>query len=200
MHRAGVDCAGRRGLGRHCAGNRRRGRRCLYIPAGAFFENPPAAGRMKMIRGAPVLQGIFGSVTRRHPAHSAHWINPHGGICRTSIGCGAVVVPMSGAVHGGAALRWSVVHCRDPDVNPLRDALDDSPSRSNPCGGASAGEARRLEPAWVGAVKTAADHEAVAKAYDAEALGFEKKAAMHTGWSCSCTSTSRTTGGRPKVG
>jgi hypothetical protein len=47
------------------------------------------------------------------------------------------------------------------------------------CGGASAGEARRLEPAWVGAAKTAADHEAVAKAYDAEALGFEKKAAMH---------------------
>src|SRR6266702_7971010 len=45
--------------------------------------------------------------------------------------------------------------------------------------GAWAGDAHRLEPAWVGAAKTSADHEAVAKAYDAEALGFEKKAAMH---------------------
>ncbi len=46
-------------------------------------------------------------------------------------------------------------------------------------GGAWAGEARKLEPAWVGAAKTAADHEAIAKAYEAEALGFEKKAKMH---------------------
>jgi hypothetical protein len=46
-------------------------------------------------------------------------------------------------------------------------------------GGAWAGDAHKLDPAWVGAAKTAADHEAIAKAYDAEALGFEKKAAMH---------------------
>ena len=46
-------------------------------------------------------------------------------------------------------------------------------------GGAWAGDAHRLEPAWIGAAKTSADHEAIAKAYDAEALGFEKKAAMH---------------------
>ena len=46
-------------------------------------------------------------------------------------------------------------------------------------GGAWAGDAHRLNPAWVGAAKSSADHEAIAKAYDAEALGFEKKAAMH---------------------
>jgi hypothetical protein len=46
-------------------------------------------------------------------------------------------------------------------------------------GGAWAGEARPLEAAWVGAAKTSADHEAIAKAYEAEALGFEKKAEMH---------------------
>jgi hypothetical protein len=45
--------------------------------------------------------------------------------------------------------------------------------------GAWAGDAHKLDPAWVGAAKTPAEHEAVAKAYDAEALGFEKKAAMH---------------------
>lgn len=45
--------------------------------------------------------------------------------------------------------------------------------------GTWAGDAHKLEPAWVGAAKTPGQHEAVAKAYDAEALGFEKKAAMH---------------------
>jgi hypothetical protein len=45
--------------------------------------------------------------------------------------------------------------------------------------GAWAGDAHALDPAWVAAAKTPAEHEAVAKAYDAEALGFEKKAAMH---------------------
>lgn len=46
-------------------------------------------------------------------------------------------------------------------------------------GGAWAGDAHRLDPAWIGAAKTTADHDAIAKAYDAEAVGFEKKAAMH---------------------
>ena len=46
-------------------------------------------------------------------------------------------------------------------------------------GGAWAGDAHRLDPAWVGAAKTSADHEAIAKAYEGEALGFEKKAGMH---------------------
>ncbi len=46
-------------------------------------------------------------------------------------------------------------------------------------GGLWASDAHMLDPAWVGAAKTPAEHEAVAKAYDAEALGFEKKAAMH---------------------
>ncbi len=46
-------------------------------------------------------------------------------------------------------------------------------------GGAWAGDARGIEPSWIGAAKTAADHEAIAKSYEAEAMGFEKKAAMH---------------------
>lgn len=38
-------------------------------------------------------------------------------------------------------------------------------------GGLWASDAHMLDPAWVGAAKTPMEHEAVAKAYDAEALG-----------------------------
>ncbi len=46
-------------------------------------------------------------------------------------------------------------------------------------GGAWAGDGHPLDPARVAAAKTSADHEAIARAYDKEALGFEKMAGMH---------------------
>jgi hypothetical protein len=60
-------------------------------------------------------------------------------------------------------------------------------------GGASAGDGHRLDPGRIAAAKTPAEHEAVAKAYDAEALSFEKKAAMHK----NLTETYGAPGGKP---
>jgi hypothetical protein len=60
-------------------------------------------------------------------------------------------------------------------------------------GGAWAGNADELDPASIAAAKTAADHEAIAKAYDAEAATFEKKAEMHK----SLAETYGAPGGKP---
>jgi len=46
-------------------------------------------------------------------------------------------------------------------------------------GGAWAADSTKIEPASIGAAHTAADHEALAKEYDAEAASFEKTAEMH---------------------
>jgi hypothetical protein len=46
-------------------------------------------------------------------------------------------------------------------------------------GGAWAAGSTELDPARIEAAKTSADHQAIAKAYEAEAAAFEKKAEMH---------------------
>ena len=46
-------------------------------------------------------------------------------------------------------------------------------------GGAWAAGSKALDPAKIAAAKTPADHEAIAKAYEAEALKIEKMAEMH---------------------
>jgi hypothetical protein len=46
-------------------------------------------------------------------------------------------------------------------------------------GGVWAAESDKIEPAWIGAAHTRADHEALAKKYEAEAESFDKTAAMH---------------------
>jgi hypothetical protein len=46
-------------------------------------------------------------------------------------------------------------------------------------GGVWATESAALDPAKIEAAKTAADHEAIAKAYEAEAASLEKTAEMH---------------------
>ncbi len=46
-------------------------------------------------------------------------------------------------------------------------------------GGAWAAGSQRIEPAWIGAAHTAADHEALAKKYEKEASSLENKAEMH---------------------
>ena len=64
-------------------------------------------------------------------------------------------------------------------MNPLVRMMSASLAALALSGGAWAGDAHRLDPAGIAAAKTPAEHEAVAKAYEAEALGLEKKAAMH---------------------
>lgn len=64
-------------------------------------------------------------------------------------------------------------------MKPLVVMLSASLAALALAGGAWAEHAHRLDPAWVGAAKTSAEHEAIAKAYEAEALGFEKTAGMH---------------------
>jgi hypothetical protein len=44
-------------------------------------------------------------------------------------------------------------------------------------GGVWAAESDKIEPAWIGAAHTRADHEALAKKYEAEAESFDKTAA-----------------------
>jgi hypothetical protein len=46
-------------------------------------------------------------------------------------------------------------------------------------GGAWAGDSKALDPAKIEAAKTPAEHEAIAKAYEAQAVSMEKMAAMH---------------------